>query len=120
MKLVHLVQIIDNFAVYNSEGFMSTLELLPMWQNVDSDVELFGSGIISQMDDDDSEWSTGHALSNLSALLPVALQPFSLHMSLAPCIAIHTSYVVQGWLECLRSVDGVPLRLLLYSRSSFD
>jgi hypothetical protein len=66
------LQIIDNFAVYNSDGFMSTLELLPMWQNVDPDVELFGSGIISELDELSSEWSTGHALSNLSALLLLA------------------------------------------------
>jgi hypothetical protein len=62
------VQVIDNFAVYNSEGFMSTLELLPMWQNVDPDVDLYGSGIISALDEHSSEWSTGHPLSNLSAL----------------------------------------------------
>lgn len=69
LKLECHLQIIDNFAVYNSEGFMSTLELLPMWQNVDPDVELFGSGIISELDDKDSEWGTGHALSNLSTFL---------------------------------------------------
>lgn len=63
------VQVIDNFAVYNADGFMSTLELLPMWQHVDPDVDLFGSGIISQLDEDDSEWCTGHALNNLSTSL---------------------------------------------------
>lgn len=57
------VQIIDNFAAYNSDGFMSTLELLPMWQDVDPDVDLFGSGIVSELDEAASEWGTGHPLS---------------------------------------------------------
>jgi hypothetical protein len=57
------LQIIDDFAAYNAEGFMSTLELLPMWQNVDPDVDLFGSGVVSELSAQDSEWAAGHALS---------------------------------------------------------
>jgi hypothetical protein len=57
------VQIIDDFAAYNGEGFMSTLELLPMWQDVDPDVDLFGSGVISELSPDASEWEAGHPLS---------------------------------------------------------
>ena len=56
------MQIIDDFAAYNSEGFMSTLELLPMWQNVDPDVDLFGSGVVSELSEEASEWAAGHPL----------------------------------------------------------
>ena len=56
------MQIIDDFAAYNGEGFMSTLELLPMWQNVNPDVDLFGSGVVSELSDDASEWAAGHPL----------------------------------------------------------
>lgn len=42
---------------------MSTLELLPMWQDVDPDVDLFGSGIVSELEEAASEWGTGHPLS---------------------------------------------------------
>lgn len=62
-KLRAAPQIIDDFAAYNGEGFMSTLELLPMWQDVDPDVDLFGSGAISELSGDASEWQAGHALS---------------------------------------------------------
>lgn len=75
------LQIIDKFAVYNSDGFMSTLELLPMWQNVDPDVELFGSGIISQLDDEDSVWGTGHALNNLSTLPLLTCKQASVYLT---------------------------------------
>lgn len=81
------VQIIDNLAVYNSEGFMSTLELLPMWQNVDPDVDLFGSGIISELDEHDSEWGTGHALSNLSPLLLLVRLLLRIGDSMGPTLA---------------------------------
>lgn len=63
MQTSCLLQIIDNFAAYNSDGFMSTLELLPMWQDIDPDVDLFGSGIVSELDEAASEWGTGHTLS---------------------------------------------------------
>ena len=51
------MQVIDNFGAYNSEGFLSSLELLPMWQNVDPDVDLYGSGVVSEQE---SEWAAGH------------------------------------------------------------
>lgn len=56
------MQVIDDFAAYNSDGFMSTLELLPMWQNVDPDVDLFASGVVSELRPEESEWAAGHPL----------------------------------------------------------
>lgn len=49
------VQIIDKFVVYNSNGFMSTFELLPMWWHANPGVDLFGSGNISELEEDGSE-----------------------------------------------------------------
>lgn len=57
------LQVIDDFAAYNAEGFMSTLELLPMWRNTDPDLDLFGSGVVSELSPDESEWAAGHPLS---------------------------------------------------------
>lgn len=34
-----------------------------MWQDVDPDVDLFASGIVSELDETASEWGTGHPLS---------------------------------------------------------
>ncbi len=51
---------LSDFAVYNSEGFCSSLELLPMWSGVDPDVDLYASGNVL---DDDGEWAGGQALS---------------------------------------------------------
>lgn len=52
-------RVLSDFAVYNSEGFCSSLELLPMWSGVDPDVELYASGNVL---DDDGEWAGGQAL----------------------------------------------------------
>ncbi len=38
---------------------LASLELLPMWSGVDSDVELFASGDVAEEDD---EWAGGHSL----------------------------------------------------------
>ena len=38
------------------QGFMTTLELLPMWAGVDPDVEVFVSGVVK---DDDGDWGVG-------------------------------------------------------------
>ena len=53
-------RVLSDFAVYNSEGFCSSLELLPMWSGVDPDVDLYASGNVL---DDDGEWAGGQALS---------------------------------------------------------
>ena len=53
-------RVLTDFAVYNSEGFCSSLELLPMWSGVDPDVDLYASGNVL---DDDGEWTEGQALS---------------------------------------------------------
>ena len=47
-------RVLSDFSVYNCEGLLSTLELLPMWGGVDPDVELFASGVVL---DDDGEWT---------------------------------------------------------------
>ena len=52
-------RVLSNFAVYNSEGFCSSLELLPMWSGVDPDVDMYASGNVL---DDDGEWAGGQAL----------------------------------------------------------
>ena len=41
------------------QGMQASLELLPMWAGVDSDVALFASGDVL---DDDGEWSGGQSL----------------------------------------------------------
>ncbi|CAD7705413.1 unnamed protein product [Ostreobium quekettii] len=46
-------RILSDFAVYNSEGFFSSLELLPMWGGVDPDVELYASGTVTE---DQGDW----------------------------------------------------------------
>lgn len=53
-------RVLSDFAVYNAEGFCSSLELLPMWSGVDSDVDLYASGNVL---DDDGEWVGGQTLS---------------------------------------------------------
>lgn len=53
-------RVLSDFAVYNAEGFCSSLELLPMWSGVDSDVDLYASGNVL---DDDGEWAGGQTLS---------------------------------------------------------
>ena len=37
---------LTDYAIYNADGFMTPLELLPMWSGVDPDVELYASGIV--------------------------------------------------------------------------
>ena len=41
------------------QGFLASLELLPMWGGVDPDTPLFASGRVL---DDAGDWSTGQAL----------------------------------------------------------
>lgn len=52
-------RVLSDFAVYNSEGFCSSLELLPMWSGIDPDVDMYASGNVL---DDDGEWAGGQAL----------------------------------------------------------
>ncbi|GMH33098.1 hypothetical protein BSKO_00932 [Bryopsis sp. KO-2023] len=57
-------RILTDFAIYNSEGFFATLELLPGWSGIDPDVELYGSGIVKEEEEDDpwqKDWSSGFA-----------------------------------------------------------
>lgn len=53
-------RVLSDFAVYNSEGFCASLELLPMWSGVDPDVDLYASGNVLA---DDGEWAHGQSLS---------------------------------------------------------
>lgn len=59
-------RVLSDFAVYNSEGFCSSLELLPMWSGVDPDVDLYASGNVL---DDGGEWAGGQALN--TGLYPI-------------------------------------------------
>ena len=73
-------RVLSEFAVYNSEGFCSSLELLPMWSGVDPDVDLYASGNVL---DDDGEWAGGQALNtgmSLTLAMHVSLVVHSLHM----------------------------------------
>ncbi len=75
-------RVLSDFAVYNSEGFCSSLELLPMWSGVDPDVDLYASGNVL---DDDGEWAGGQALNAGKSLL--CFQPCpgaTLHLTLQP------------------------------------
>jgi DNA (cytosine-5)-methyltransferase 1 len=49
-------RILSDFAVYKDDGFMASLELLPMWAGVDPDVELYASGVVR---DDEGDWGVG-------------------------------------------------------------
>ncbi|KAK9785341.1 hypothetical protein WJX73_005011, partial [Symbiochloris irregularis] len=52
-------RLLTDFAIYNSEGFCASLELLPMWSGLEPDVTLFASGRVL---DDDGEWAGGQAV----------------------------------------------------------
>lgn len=52
-------KLLTDFAIYNAEGFMATLELLPLWRGADPDVELYASGIVAE---DDGSWQGAHSL----------------------------------------------------------
>ena len=39
-------RILTDYSIYNGDGFLSSLELLPMWSGIDPDVELYASGLI--------------------------------------------------------------------------
>ena len=73
-------RVLSDFAVYNSEGFCSSLELLPMWSGVDPDVDLYASGNVL---DDDGEWAGGQAL-NTGVCLVLAMSP--LHYTFTHCM----------------------------------
>ncbi len=75
-------RVLSDFAVYNSEGFCSSLELLPMWSGVDPDVDLYASGNVL---DDDGEWAGGQALNAGKSLLCSQLSSdATLHLILQP------------------------------------
>lgn len=76
-------RVLSDFAVYNCEGFCSSLELLPMWSGVDPDVDLYASGNVL---DDDGEWAGGQAL-NTGKRTMIAIY---IHISLL----VHSLYYV--------------------------
>jgi hypothetical protein len=74
--------VLSDFAVYNSEGFCSSLELLPMWSGVDPDIVLYASGNVL---DDDGEWAGGQALNaGKSTLCSQLCSGAILHSTLQP------------------------------------
>jgi DNA (cytosine-5)-methyltransferase 1 len=52
-------RLLTDFSIYNSDGLMATLELLPMLAGVDTDVELYASGVVV---DDDGDFSGAQTL----------------------------------------------------------
>eukprot|EP00898_Chlorokybus_atmophyticus_P004393 jgi/Chlat1/4955/Chrsp32S00378 len=57
---------LDDFAFYNMDGRMVSLELLPMWSGVDPDIELYGSGNMTLGRGED-DWSGGEEVEPASA-----------------------------------------------------
>ncbi|KAL6767831.1 MET1 [Auxenochlorella protothecoides x Auxenochlorella symbiontica] len=57
-------RLLTDFSVYNAEGWLASLELLPMWAGVDPSVELYASGVVLE---DDGDFSGGQALQEESA-----------------------------------------------------
>ena len=45
--------LLTDFAVYDAEGFLKSLELLPLWSGVQPDVELFATGAVTQLEGGD-------------------------------------------------------------------
>ena len=39
-------RILTDYSIYNADGFLASLELLPMWSGIDPDVELYASGVV--------------------------------------------------------------------------
>ncbi|KAL4528770.1 hypothetical protein Ndes2437A_g03311 [Nannochloris sp. 'desiccata'] len=50
-------RLLTDFSIYNADGLMATLELLPMLAGVDTDVELYASGVVVD-DDGDFFWGS--------------------------------------------------------------
>eukprot|EP00884_Botryococcus_braunii_P022842 jgi/Botrbrau1/9241/Bobra.180_1s0003.1 len=54
---------LTDFSIYNAEGFLASLELLPMWSGVEPDLELYASGCMLE---DDGEWAGAQSLTEPS------------------------------------------------------
>ena len=39
-------RVLTDYAIYNADGLLTSLELLPMWSGIDPDVELYASGVV--------------------------------------------------------------------------
>ncbi|KDD71660.1 hypothetical protein H632_c4607p0, partial [Helicosporidium sp. ATCC 50920] len=55
-------RVLADFSIYNAEGLLASLELLPMLPGVDSDAALFASGLVCDESGDFFADGTGHAL----------------------------------------------------------
>nr|ABD64771.1 Met1 [Volvox carteri f. nagariensis] len=49
---------LDHFAIYNSDGFLTTLELVPMVAGLDANVNIFASGVLAE---DTGDWGPAAA-----------------------------------------------------------
>lgn len=56
-------RLLADFSIYNGDGLMASLELLPMMAGVDLDVELYASGVVVE---DDGDFSGGQTLEDTS------------------------------------------------------
>lgn len=52
-------RILTDYSIYNTEGFMTSLELLPMWSGVDPDVELYASGLVVEDESGSAQVAAG-------------------------------------------------------------
>jgi DNA (cytosine-5)-methyltransferase 1 len=57
-------RVLTDFSIYNAEGLLATLELLPMASGVDADIELYASGVVV---DDDGDFSGAQKLDGATA-----------------------------------------------------
>lgn len=46
-------RVLTDYSIYNGDGFLTSLELLPMWSGVDPDVELYASGLVIEEESSD-------------------------------------------------------------------
>ena len=93
-------RVLSDFAVYNAEGFCSSLELLPMWSGVDSDVDLYASGNVL---DDDGEWAGGQTLSAGAKYIHQTIQRYFLTMT---CHARDDSVLLHGKVLALQHSEA--------------
>lgn len=66
-------RILTDFSIYNADGLMAPLELLPMLSSVDPDVELYASGVVIE-DDGDFSMSGGQTLTDAGASSSVGVK----------------------------------------------
>jgi len=60
-------RVLTEYSIYNADGFLTSLELLPMWSGVDPDVELYASGIVVEDESGHAQVAAGGGSGSSSA-----------------------------------------------------